>query len=490
MEVADKVNPNYRKAIEQINIDGEEQANENMKPVYAEQKNSLDEMHKLIGLLFIKYSVDGNLNLNKVQKIKVLANISNQLNKIKKDLGDKEVNAVTYILKNEYKNVYFKNAYVIDSGIKANLKFNIPKQEYIDAAVNAELDGELFRDRIWKNKADLVTTLKQSLIEIMRGNTTIDKAGKLIENTFNASAYKSYRLMITELTRVQSQAQTDIATNIGLKKQMWSATLDTKTCEECAALDGKIFDIDDESRPEMPLHPNDRCCWINVPFDGWQPTKRKDNESKNIIDYQDYNSWLNDNKIVDDMALEEKLGKDTDSNVDWDVVNSKEYDDKFNNIGNSEAVDNSIYRTAMRILNHRNGTKFEDLYILDLSTGKTITYTTQNTEMGIQRTAKLEEILSKKNGDYVIIHNHPHSSTFSVSDLKTLFNSKSVNKMMAIGHDGSVYVINSKNIDIDIENEYNMRYTKLKKYGFSDATAKEKALQSISDLFGLGYERR
>lgn len=300
MVVADKINPNYRKTIEQINIDGEKQANDSMKPVYSDQKSALDEVHKLIGLIFIKYAVDGLLNINKTQKLKILAQVSTQLNQIRKDLGSKEVDAVTDILKNEYQNVYYKNAYVLDNGTDVNLKFDILKPERIDAAVNTELDGELFSDRIWQNKADMVTSLKQSLVEIMNGDTTIDKAGKLIENTFNVSASDSYRLMITELTRVQSQAQTDIATNTGLTKQMWSATLDSKTCEECAALDGKFFDVDDDSRPEMPLHPNDRCCWINVPFDGWQPTKRKENETKDIIDYEDYSQWLQDKGIGGD----------------------------------------------------------------------------------------------------------------------------------------------------------------------------------------------
>lgn len=293
----DKINPQYRKMIEQINADGEDYESEEMKPLYKEQSNALNEVHTLIGALFIKYAIDGLLKLNSSQKAQISSNIDNKLKTIGKDLGQSEVNKITDILKKVYADTYYKNAFVMDSGMKINLKFNLLKDEFINAAVNSKLNGELFSDRIWKNKANMIDKLKNSMLDCMKGNTTIDKAAKNIKETFNASAYESHRLVTTELTRVQAQAQTDIAESTGVERQMWSATLDGQTCAECAALDGKTFGIDNDSRPEMPLHPLDRCCWINVPFDGWEPSKRKDNETKDIIDYKDYENWAEDKGI-------------------------------------------------------------------------------------------------------------------------------------------------------------------------------------------------
>ena len=69
-------------------------------------------------------------------------------------------------------------------------------------------------------------------------------------------------------------------------------------CDECAEYDGKYYDIDDDSKPDIPLHPNCRCLYINVsPVENWKPTKRKDNSSKEIIDYEDYNDWLKNKGI-------------------------------------------------------------------------------------------------------------------------------------------------------------------------------------------------
>lgn len=297
-----KVNPEYQKAIEQIKIDADNYADQQMQTTYKNQKDHLDELHKFIGLMYIKYAVDGLLNkLTSQQRKSITGNIDSKLRAMAKDMGQTQVNNVTNILKHNYSDTYYKNAYVMDSGLKIDLKFDILKDEYINAAVNNPIDGVLFSDRIWNNTADVASKLKQAITNAMNGGTTIDKIGKDIQEIFNVNAFNAQRLVNTENARIQSQAIDDIAASTGVKKQIYSATLDNKTSEECAALDGHPFDVDDPDRVVPPEnHPNCRCVLINVPFDNWQPSKRKDNESKNIIDYEDYSQWLQDKGIGGD----------------------------------------------------------------------------------------------------------------------------------------------------------------------------------------------
>lgn len=294
-----KVNPDYRKMVEQIKIDADNYADQQMQTTYKNQKDHLTELHKFIGLMYIKYATDGLLSkLTPQQRKAITGDVDSTLKSVAKDMGQTQVNNLTNILKRNYSDTYYKNAYVMDSGVKVDLKFDILKKEYIDAAVNNPIDGTLFSDRIWNNTATVADKLKQSIVDAMNGDTTIDAIGKDIQEIFNVNAYESQRLVNTENTRVQSQAIDDIGQSTGCNKQMYSATLEANTCAECGALDGQIFDIDDDSKPEIPEHPNCRCLYINVPFDNWQPTKRKDNETKDIIDYENYNTWLK-NKGVD-----------------------------------------------------------------------------------------------------------------------------------------------------------------------------------------------
>lgn len=290
-----KVDKTYRTLIEQIVLDNEAFSDEEMKSVYKEQKKSLNELHALLGTLFITYGVNGLLKLTSTQKANL--GIAKTLKTMGKDLGDIEVEKITSIISDVYKDTYYKNAFVMDSGLKIDLKFNILKKEYVDAVVNAKYKGELFSDRIWKNKADMIDKLQSSLTEAMQGNTTIDKIARDIKETFNTTAYESSRLVRTENARVQSQAIDDIANSTGVEQQMYSATLDMITNPVDASFDSNVYEVNDESKPEIPLHPNCRCCYINIPYEGWTPTQRKDNISKELIDNTDYKTWAKEKGI-------------------------------------------------------------------------------------------------------------------------------------------------------------------------------------------------
>jgi SPP1 gp7 family putative phage head morphogenesis protein len=277
-----KIDPVYRKKIEQIKIDGEDYSDEEMLPVYAEQKKELDALHTVVGAMFIKYAVDGLLKMNAAQKVSM--GFNETLKTMGKDLGNTEVEKVTEILSKVYQDTYNKNAFVMESGMKVNLKFNILKPEFVNAAVNAKYKGEFFSDRIWTNKADMIDKLQSSLID------------RQIRDQFNVTAYESKRLVNTETARIQTQASYDIGISTGVEEVMWSATLDMKTAPEDAELDGKIWGIN-EDHPEPPLHPDCRCELINVPYAGWNPSARKDNETGKIIAYTNYADWAKDKGI-------------------------------------------------------------------------------------------------------------------------------------------------------------------------------------------------
>ena len=287
-----KVDPVYQKKIEDVKVEGEKYAEDAMKGVYLEQKAALDELHSIIGKAYIDHAKDGVLVLTTAQQQQLTANMKAKLKAMGLKLGQSEIDQVTAILAKVFADTYYKNAFILESGMKANLKFNILKKEFVDAAVNHEFKGELFSDRIWANKAGTIDQLQSAIIGAMKGNITIDRVGRDIRDTFNVTAYESQRLVRTENARIQSQAGDDIARSTGVDQQMYSATLDGKTSPECAALDGKIYSVDDPDKVVPPEnHPQCRCCLINVPYTGWSPSARKDNQSKKVIEYTNYEDW-------------------------------------------------------------------------------------------------------------------------------------------------------------------------------------------------------
>lgn len=289
------MNKKYRKMIEQIKLDAEAYTEEEMEPVYKAQKAELDALEVLLGALFIKYSIDGFLKMTSKQKAD--AGIKSVLKNMGKKLGNVEVDKTTSILSNVFKETYYKNAFVMQSGLDVEIKFDILKKEFIDSAVNAKYKGEFFSDRIWTNKADMIDKLQSSLTDVMNGKTTIDKVAKDIKETFNVSAYNSRRLVNTEMARCQADASNGIANSLGIKRHIWDATLDNLTNPEDASYDGNIYDIDDDSAPSIPNHPNCRCTWLLEVYEGWTPTQRRDNISKEVIDHVQYDEWKSNKGI-------------------------------------------------------------------------------------------------------------------------------------------------------------------------------------------------
>jgi len=291
------MNEEYRKKIEDLKVEGENFADDAMKGVYLEQKDALDELHSMIGKIYIDHSTDGLLSLSTAQKAAITVSVMAKLKAMGLKLGKSEIDKVTGILGDVFELTYYKNAFVMESGMRVNLRFNLLKKEFVDAAVSHKFEGELFSDRIWTNKAAMIDRLQSSIVKAMKGDVTIDRVGRDIRDAFNVTAYESQRLVRTENARIQTQASTDIGRATGVKEVMWSATLDQATNPEDASLDGKTWGID-EDHPDPPLHPNCRCVLINVPFDGWSPTARKDNESKGVIAYANYDDWAKARGIV------------------------------------------------------------------------------------------------------------------------------------------------------------------------------------------------
>ena len=74
---------------------------------------------------YITYAADGLLKVTPSQKSNILSGLNNKLTAMAKDMGSTEVNQVTDILKKNYTDTYYKNAYIMDSGLNINLKFDI-----------------------------------------------------------------------------------------------------------------------------------------------------------------------------------------------------------------------------------------------------------------------------------------------------------------------------------------------------------------------------
>ena len=143
------------------------------------------------------------------------------------------------------------------------------------AIVNASFHNAKFSDRIWMYqdmmKAELSKLLQQGLI---RGKHPRDLARHL-KKLFGVSQYNAERLMITELARVQSEAQKQSFERNGFEYYEYIACGKGDVCNVCKALDGRHFKVKEmmpgENAP--PMHPMCHCsiaAWEdNEEYEEW-----------------------------------------------------------------------------------------------------------------------------------------------------------------------------------------------------------------------------
>lgn len=81
---------------------------------------------------------------------------------------------------------------------------------------------------------------------------------------FGVNAFCARRIVRTESAYVANAAQAKAYGEAGIERYRFVATLDSRTCECCAALDGKVFDLA-KAKPGTnypPMHPFCRSTTI------------------------------------------------------------------------------------------------------------------------------------------------------------------------------------------------------------------------------------
>lgn len=244
-----------------------------------------DNIKQLIAELFMRYGQEGKVNVSDIPKIE------RQIQEEIRNIAVSEVAIVTTILATVFAHAYYRTAYEIEKSIGVAISFSLLRKEVIDEIVNYNWSGIPFSERIWDNTNALVKALRTELYIGIQQGESIDKIAKRIDKQFNSKTYQSQRLIRTEAGRIISSANEKIYKDSGVVKYlMYTATLDNRTSDICRSRDGKKWSIDDPNRPMIPAHPNCRSCWIPI-IEGYEPTKRKDNETKQVIKYQSYDEW-------------------------------------------------------------------------------------------------------------------------------------------------------------------------------------------------------
>lgn len=304
-------------------------------------------------------------------------------------------------------------------------------QKAAHAIVNASYKNAKYSDRIWMYqdmlKAEMDKLLKTGLIQ---GKNPLELSRHL-QKLFGASEKDADRLMITEMARLQTEVQKQSFEKYGFKQYTFIAL--GSACGICKELDGKHFDVDKmmpgENAP--PMHPRCRCSIAaymdNEAYEEW------------INSYQEHGLNFEDWKASRESEESKKKYKYADTVVKKSLLTSSEYRKKFNQVSGNSKVNRRAWDISKDMLNHRSGTRFEDLAFINVVNGQYAVNKDYDVESKAKMNKPMKRLLEEsESGTVIAIHNHPGSSVPSLADLMTCVK-RGYNFGLVACHDGKVY---------------------------------------------------
>lgn len=200
-------------------------------------------------------------SLTEAYKYNRLNKIKKQLEKIVKNLGDKEQKHFDNSLSNNYIEAAEKVAKELN--IKLGIDFNKVDTKTVDNVLIYPWSGSDYSSRIWRNKDKLLFNLNETLTRGLVQGTSLITLSNELKKKMDSGAYEALRLIRTEAAHIVNVATIDRYKESGVvEKVIWWASTDERTCPTCGALHGQEFILGKE--PNNPNHANCRCCWVPV----------------------------------------------------------------------------------------------------------------------------------------------------------------------------------------------------------------------------------
>ena len=265
-----------------------------------------------------------------------LENIDEQLTNLLSQYATSETDKMEKSLSNQFQQTYMHSIYLTQlEQAKLSSSFANVNEYQVKAIVNKPWRGSDFSKRIWKSYTE---TLPNELGDaLLRGSVlghSHEQIFKMMRQRLkDVEDYQLHRLIITEMGHVAEEATADAYKEEGVEQYQYLATLESHTCDECAHLDEKVFDLKDKVEGlNYPLiHPYCRCTTMpyieGLPDDRVRWSRDPETDKGTYVDNMTFETWKNAinyqrkaQNIPNTATRYIKTGK-----FDWNQLNAEQY---------------------------------------------------------------------------------------------------------------------------------------------------------------------
>ena len=289
----------FDKEVLQILLDDEAALLKDLQKVYAAALADIKRN--------VRWLMADEMSQSKIYQLEYQQQLEKRIDAILDVLNSNDEAAIMTFLSNIYNDSFYGTNYIIQQqGIP--LLFNLTEEEVL-LSVLRKTEDMTFAQRLGKNMSEFKRTIKN---EISRGIAAAESYTKIAQN-LSALIKEDYdnsrRIAITESGRVQSEAKLNAQTKAKTRGadvvKQWDCTLDSKTRKAHRELDGQIREIDEyfEVDGMKTLAPckfgkasqdiNCRCTLLTrARWAIGNKTTKRDNETKELIEANNYKDWL------------------------------------------------------------------------------------------------------------------------------------------------------------------------------------------------------
>ena len=299
------------------------------------------------------------------------------------------------------------------------------------------------------------------------------------------------------------EVNADFQAKAGLDVKIVRTTTGRETCDWCKRLAG-TYDYEDvrHGHDVWKRHLDYDCKIVHVSEKGRKVVQNCKRSNREQIEARKQLEAPNDRApekiearkqlggINEQERADKKLRRDNpEIVVDWKTVNSVQYRSKFDAISDNDDINKNLLKASKEILRHRGGTMQEDIYLLDVDSGKVVYKQTSSNEVqAVSYPEKMKKLIKANPGKYITIHNHPKGRPPSAADI----NSQYVNKYckgVVCTHDGRVFVYEvGDGFEIISRMRYELTIAKYKKEVYNETEAQIRALIELSEVYGFIFK--
>lgn len=215
-----------------------------------------------------------------------------------RELYKTENRHITSALRNVAEESYYREIFGIQKGTGLGFGFSQFSQRDVERILRSNWAGGNYSQRIWRDINGMTARLKQELLVSMLTGRSGEKTARVFRERFGVNAFCARRIVRTESAYVANAAQAQAYGEAGIERYRFIATLDSRTCECCAALDGKVFDLAKAKAGTNypPMHPFCRSTTIadfgDEEFAGLERrAKDKDGKTVKVPAGMTYEEW-------------------------------------------------------------------------------------------------------------------------------------------------------------------------------------------------------